>query len=117
MPLRRVLPLVHSAAGALLSLALLLGLAAALIPAAQSQAQSHAQAQAGQDGDRISHLMALMGMEEIVQIMREEGLAYGGELGRGMLSGEGGPIWDQQVDRILQLLPDLRRSAGGDPAH
>ncbi len=101
MPLRRVLSLARSAAGALLSLALLLGLAAALIPAAQSQAQS--QAQAGQDGDRISHLMALMGMEEIVQIMREEGLAYGGELGRGMLSGEGGPIWDQQVDRIYDV--------------
>lgn len=79
-------------AGLLLPVVLLLGLLAPLL--------TPAQAKGAQDNDRISHLMDLMGMDEIVLIMREEGLAYGGELGRDMLAGQGGPVWDRQVDRI-----------------
>ncbi len=90
-------PAIRALPGLLLPLVLLLGLLAPLIPAAQAQT---AQAQATQDSDRISHLMDLMGMDAIVAIMRDEGLAYGADLGRDMLAGQGGPVWDRQVDRI-----------------
>lgn len=50
--------------------------------------------------ERVSVLMELMGLEQIIAIMREEGLAYGQELEAEMLSGGGGAAWDMLVDRI-----------------
>jgi len=56
---------------------------------------------AGADqGARIEALMQVMGLDEIIAIMREEGLAYGAELDRDMLSGAGGPTWDRLVDTL-----------------
>jgi len=53
--------------------------------------------------DRLAVLMDLMGLEEIIDIMREEGLAYGQELEADMLSGGGGAAWDMLVDRIYDV--------------
>ena len=52
------------------------------------------------EGDRVDHLIRVMRMDEIIEVMREEGLIYGADLGRDMLAGGGGPVWDAQVDRI-----------------
>jgi hypothetical protein len=48
----------------------------------------------------IAVLIDEMGLDEIIAIMREEGLSYGKELGADMLSGGGGATWRQMVDRI-----------------
>lgn len=95
MPARMFPRAILARIGLALPLVLLLGLVAPLIP--------QAMAQGTQKGDRISHLMDVMGMDDIVQIMREEGLAYGGDLGRDMLAGQGGPVWGRQVDRIYDV--------------
>ena len=58
--------------------------------------------QAAQD-KQVSALIEVMGLEEIIAIMREEGLAYGSELGTEMLSGGGGAAWDMLVDRIYDV--------------
>lgn len=95
MPARMFPRAILARIGLALPLVLLLGLVAPLIP--------QAMAQGTQKGDRIGHLMDVMGMDDIVQIMREEGLAYGGDLGRDMLAGQGGPVWGRQVDRIYDV--------------
>ena len=48
----------------------------------------------------IAVLIDEMGLDEIIAIMREEGLSYGEELGADMLSGGGGATWRQMVNRI-----------------
>jgi len=48
----------------------------------------------------VAVLMDEMGLDDIIAIMREEGLSYGQELGAEMLSGGGGATWRQMVDRI-----------------
>ena len=48
----------------------------------------------------IAVLIDEMGLDEIIAIMREEGLSYGRELGADLLSGGGGATWRQMVDRI-----------------
>jgi hypothetical protein len=64
-----------------------------------AQAQTVAQEQQG----RIDALMEVMGLDAIIAIMREEGLAYGDELGREMLAQGGGAAWDMLVDRIYDV--------------
>lgn len=64
---------------------------------AKAETVSPAQAQ------RVTALMQVMGLDEIIAIMREEGLAYGAELERDMLAGEGGSTWEMQVDRIYDV--------------
>lgn len=59
-----------------------------------------AKAEQSAQAERVSVLMDLMGLEQIIAIMREEGLAYGHELEAEMLSGGGGAAWDMLVDRI-----------------
>ncbi|WP_222428295.1 hypothetical protein, partial [Synechococcus sp. Ace-Pa] len=53
--------------------------------------------------DRITLLIEEMGLDDIIAIMREEGLSYGAELGADMLSGGGGATWRQMVDRIYDV--------------
>ena len=50
--------------------------------------------------ERVEALLDLMAIDQIIAIMREEGLAYGAELGADMLRGGGGAAWDMQVARI-----------------
>ena len=49
---------------------------------------------------RMALLMDVMGLPEIVVIMREEGLLYGADLGADMLPGGGGASWRGLVSRI-----------------
>lgn len=58
--------------------------------------------QAAQE-ERVTTLMEMMGLDEIIAIMRDEGLAYGAELGSDMLSGGGGSTWDMLVDSIYDV--------------
>ena len=62
-----------------------------------------ARADQAAQGKQVSTLMEVMGLDEIIAIMREEGLAYGSELGTEMLSGGGGAAWDMLVDRIYDV--------------
>lgn len=80
---------------AVAALALILPLL--LIAALPAKADQSAQ------GERVVALMDLMGLDEIIAIMREEGLAYGEELEAEMLSGGGGVAWDMLVDRIYDV--------------
>lgn len=50
--------------------------------------------------DRVEALLDLMEIDQIIAIMRAEGLTYGAELGADMLRGGGGAAWDMQVARI-----------------
>lgn len=81
-----------------------LGLALALIlPVLLVFASLPAKAQDATQAQRVAALMEVMGLDEIITIMREEGLAYGAELGAEMLSGGGGAAWDMLVDRIYDV--------------
>lgn len=72
----------------------------------------------------VAVLMDEMGLDDIIAIMREEGLSYGQELGAEMLSGGGGATWRQMVDRIYdtEVMSGLVRETftesfgGADPA-
>ncbi|MEL7212023.1 MAG: hypothetical protein AAGK92_05135 [Pseudomonadota bacterium] len=45
-------------------------------------------------------LLDVMGMDRIIEIMRQEGLSYGAEMASDFLNGAGGPDWDRKVDEI-----------------
>lgn len=62
-----------------------------------------ARADPGAQAERVAVLMDRMGLEQIIAIMRDEGLAYGAELEAEMLSGGGGAAWDKLVDRIYDV--------------
>ena len=62
-----------------------------------------AKAEQGAQAERVAVLIQLMGLDQIIAIMREEGLAYGQELEAEMLSGGGGAAWDMLVDRIYDV--------------
>ena len=51
----------------------------------------------------IARLMEVMGLERIVALMREDGLAYGADLDADMLGGNGGVTWAMLVDRIYDV--------------
>ncbi|MEQ3626859.1 MAG: DUF2059 domain-containing protein [Celeribacter sp.] len=52
---------------------------------------------------RIEGLYAGLGMDQLLGIMREEGLSYGDELEQEMFPGRGGERWDALVDGIYDL--------------
>ena len=49
---------------------------------------------------RVTVLMDLLGVSEIVEIMRVEGMAYATELNKEMLNGQGGAFFASQATRI-----------------
>ncbi len=59
---------------------------------------------------RVTILMDVLKMPQVVDILRAEGLAYADILDQDMLGGEGGPFWQEQVagiydaDRISEQL-------------
>ena len=62
---------------------------------------------------RISVLMDVMKLSEVIEILREEGIAYGADLNRDMLSDNGGPFWSEQVRRLYdqqRMEETLRRA-------
>ena len=89
-------------------------LAAAALPGAQASAEEPGAAR----------LLALLGLPDVVAVMREEGRAYGAELAGEMLPGGPSGNWDTTVARIYD--PDrmadtvrerfLDEMAGVDPA-
>jgi hypothetical protein len=58
---------------------------------------------------RITILMDILRMPEVVQILHEEGLAYGADLDEGMLEGRGGAFWRAQVAQIYARDPILEQ--------
>jgi hypothetical protein len=62
-----------------------------------------ARAQQVQIAPDIARLMDVMGLDQIIALMREEGLSYGADLDTDMLGGMGGRTWAAQVDRIYDL--------------
>ncbi len=67
-------------------------LAASLAAQAQVQAQAVPQ--------EIDPLARALGLPEIIEVMREEGLVNGGELAEEMFPGRGGSNWQELVDKI-----------------
>lgn len=47
----------------------------------------------------------LMRLDELVGVMREEGLAFGAELGQDMLPSGGGAVWAARVSRLYEVAP------------
>lgn len=47
-------------------------------------------------------LYDVMRLDEVIAVMRDEGLAYGVEMDRDMLDGQGGVFWTRQVARIYE---------------
>lgn len=48
-------------------------------------------------------LHRLMRLDELVSVMREEGLAFGAELGQDMLPSGGGAVWAARVSRLYDV--------------
>ncbi|TCP40893.1 DUF2059 domain-containing protein [Rhodovulum marinum] len=60
---------------------------------------------------RLDALMGALGVQDLVGIMREEGMEYGDELEEEMFPGRGGDRWDAAVARIYdggRMTQDLR---------
>lgn len=55
---------------------------------------------AAADPERINDLAVALGLPEIIEVMREEGIDYGAELAKDMFPGRGGAEWRAVVDRI-----------------
>jgi hypothetical protein len=64
-----------------------------LAASAQSAAPTGSAAQ-------ISRLSDVLRMDDVIDIMRQEGITYGRQLQEEMLEGRGGPTWDRAVDLI-----------------
>ncbi|SEN25723.1 hypothetical protein SAMN04488003_11220 [Loktanella fryxellensis] len=61
------------------------------------------------DGDAQAALFAALGLPEMLEIMRDEGIAYGDEIAADLLGGSGGADWDATVTGIY----DVDRMRGG----
>jgi hypothetical protein len=84
-----------------LALALPAGMVMHLPLVAQARAE---QAQAAPEATpEIARLMEVTGLDRIIALMREEGLAYGADLDTDMLGGGGGRTWAALVDRIYDV--------------
>ncbi|WP_420567197.1 DUF2059 domain-containing protein [Thalassovita sp.] len=49
------------------------------------------------------HLHRLLRMDEFVEVMRQEGLSFGEELGQDLLPDGGGKLWHQRLERLYEL--------------
>lgn len=58
------------------------------------------QSQAQQVRAEIEALFGLLGQDEIIAVMREEGLGYGAQVAEAMFGQVGGPTWAQQIETI-----------------
>lgn len=86
-----------------LGLALLLALPVVLVLPPQVAVAQTARVDQTEITPEIARLMEVMGLERIVALMREEGLAYGADLDADMLGGNGGVTWAMLVDRIYDV--------------
>lgn len=48
----------------------------------------------------VDALFDVMRLDEIIAVMRDEGLSYGADMASDFLNGAGGPDWERAVDRI-----------------
>lgn len=48
----------------------------------------------------VEALYDVMRLDDIIEVMREEGLGYGADMASDFLNGAGGPDWERSVDRI-----------------
>lgn len=53
--------------------------------------------------DPVEELVDALGVPQIIEIMRDEGLAHGADLAQDMLSGGAGPGWSRTVQRIYDV--------------
>ncbi len=58
---------------------------------------------------RVTVLMDILRISEVIDIMRTEGFAYAEELDADMLDGQGGAFWRAQVDQIYAVDPISER--------
>ncbi len=81
-------------------LALLVGLICIVAPGGATAGQA----------DRLAEVLRL---DEVIDVLRDEGLAFGADLERDMLGGQGGAFWAAQVERIYDKdrMQDTVRSA------
>lgn len=52
---------------------------------------------------RVTILMDVLKVSQVVEILRAEGLAYAAVLDQDMLGGQGGPFWQEQVSGIYDV--------------
>jgi len=57
---------------------------------------------AGNEDEKISHLAELLQLQPLFDVMRDEGIAYGKDLDREMLGGEGGIGWQRTIKDIYR---------------
>jgi hypothetical protein len=86
--------------GALAGLGLSLALVVPLSGVVSLTLATQARAERVFIAPEIARLMEVMGLDRIIALMREEGLAYGADLDADMLGGRGGATWAAVVDRI-----------------
>lgn len=55
------------------------------------------------DAAQVERVLELMQVDEIIEIMAEEGIAYGDELAQEMFPGRGGSAWDDDLGRIYDV--------------
>lgn len=55
------------------------------------------------DAEKIEALYAALGLPELLEIMREEGLSYGNDIGADLFTGEPGPEWTELVGAIYDV--------------
>jgi len=74
-----------------------------------------------QDKSQIETLFDSMGLPDMLEIMREEGVSYGAEIGEGVFQGKPSPAWNAIVEGIYdtsmmrdRVLTDLAAELEGD---
>ncbi|WP_242650491.1 DUF2059 domain-containing protein [Cognatiyoonia koreensis] len=55
------------------------------------------------EADKIGKLYDVLALADLLSIMREEGLAYGEDIGTDLFMGDPGPDWDKAVSTIYNL--------------
>ena len=58
---------------------------------------------------RVTVLMDVLRISDVIEIMRSEGFAYAEELNADMLNGQGGAFWRAQIDQIYAAHPIAER--------
>jgi hypothetical protein len=63
---------------------------------------------AASQADRLADILRI---GEVIDVMRDEGRAFGSELNNDMLGGRGGAVWAAQIERIYDRDVDGKRRA------
>jgi hypothetical protein len=88
-----------------LSVAMGIGLGSGLVPGGPGAGQARAEAVAGSGAEaalagQVAALAETMKIPDVVEILREEGVAYGATLDESMFAGSAGPDWTASVEAL-----------------